>query len=281
VYLRWSDRALRLRTSARAEARGSHARGYVLLETVVATGMLIVGLAVIGAQVQDAQESLRTMDRRTQAMMLAERQLAELDMGLVELDSVDDVVEHDFGPRYPDWGWTLTTSETALANMFLERLDILYRSRDGEYKEDDFDHERAEIAYTLYTMRALQPPVNFAVDFGLDEEEARDLGDKFSNVGIPGLDVNAFDPRLLQNIDLEELMKALPVIMDALRMDISQLVGSLPPDLLQQLIDSGILGEDGQLNMGKDQGTDQGPRQGQGQAMGQGQGQGRGGGAAP
>lgn len=233
--------------------------------------MLIVGLAVIGAQVQDAQKSLRNMNRRTQAMMLAERQLAELDMGLADLDSVDEVVEHDFGPRYPDWAWRLTTSDTALPNMYVEQLDVLYFPREGDYEEDQFEFEDAEVAYTLHTMRAVQPPVNFAVDYGMHEDEVRDLGDKLSDVGIPGLDVTSFDPRLLQNIDLEQLMKVLPVILDALHMDVSQLVGQLPPDLLQQLIDAGILGEDGEIQTGKDQGQGQG----QGQPRGQGQGQGR------
>jgi len=39
--------------------RRRNRRGYVLLETVVATGLLIVGLAVIGAQVQDSQTFAR------------------------------------------------------------------------------------------------------------------------------------------------------------------------------------------------------------------------------
>ena len=173
-------------------------------------------------------------------------------MGLVELDSVDELIEHDFGPRYPDWGWSLTISETALDSAFLQRLDVLYLRRDGTYQEDDFEHKDAEIVHTLYTMRVLQPPVNFAEDFGLDEDEADALSDRFTDIGIPGLDVNAFDPRFLQQTDLEELIKALPVIMDALNMDISQLVGTLPPSLLQQLIDSGVLGEDGQLSTGDD-----------------------------
>jgi len=252
----------------------------------VATGMLIVGLAVIGTQVQDAQRSLHEMDRRTDGLMLAERLLAELDMGLLELDSVDELIEHDFGPRYPDWGWSLTISETALPNAFLQRLDVLHLRRDGPYKEDDFAHEDAEVVHTLYAMRVMQRPVNFAEDFGLDEDELKELGDRFTDIGIPGLDVGAFDPRFLQQTNLEELIKALPVIMDALHMDITQLVGTLPPDLLQQLIDAGVLGEDGQLNTGADdEGQDGGPgRQGnqnQGRPQNSGTNEGRGPGGGP
>ncbi len=94
--------AHRLRTGAAGAA--TVRRGYVLLETVVATGLLIVGLAVIGVQIQDAGSSIHKMERQTRAMLLAERHFAYMDLGLVELDSVDEIQEGDFGPREPDWG---------------------------------------------------------------------------------------------------------------------------------------------------------------------------------
>ena len=52
-------------------ARLSRRDAYVLLETVLATGLLITGLAVVGAQVQSADTTIRVMNRTIRAMMLA------------------------------------------------------------------------------------------------------------------------------------------------------------------------------------------------------------------
>ncbi len=221
-------------------------RGYVLLETVIATGLLVVGLAVIGAQVQDSQKTVRKMERQLRAMMLAEQQLNELEMGLIELDTVDEIEEKDFGPRYPDWAWRLTIEETALEQMFLQRLDILFKLREDEYREDDFDFDNAETLYTVYVMRAAPAPVNFAEDFGMTDDELLDLSEKFSEIGIEGLDPEAFDLRFFQGVDFEELIESLPLIMDALGMDLTEFTSRLPPNLLNQLKESGILGDESQ-----------------------------------
>jgi hypothetical protein len=214
------------------------------METVIATGLLVVALAVIGAQVQDSRHAVRTMERRLRAMMLAEQQLAQLDLGLVELDSVDEIEEGDFGDRYPDFGWQLRTDETLIEGMYLLRLDIFHHLREGEYQEDDFDYDDAELIYTVYAMRATPRPVHFGQDFGLNEEELVDLSDKFSALGIEGLDVEAFDPAILARPNFEELIEALPVIMEALGMDLSDLAAALPPDLLRQIQESGLLDDE-------------------------------------
>lgn len=221
-------------------------RGYVLLETVVASGLLIVGLAVLGTQVQNAQTTINAMERQITAMMLAEQQLAELEMGLIELESVDEIEEGDFGPRYPNHGWRLITEATAIDEMFLLQLEILYLRRDGDYSEDDFEHDDADILHTVYAMRAVPKPINFGEDFGLREDELADLSKRFEELGIPGLDISAFDPRYFQTVDFEELIQLAPVILDALGLDISQLTSMLPPDLLKQLQESGLLDGDGE-----------------------------------
>ena len=235
----------RILTDGRLAANGTHRRSaYVLLETVIATGLLVVGLAVIGAQVQDSQKTVRKMERQLRAMRLAELQLGELEMGLIELDSVDEIEEEDFGPRYPDWAWRLTIEETALDQMYLMKLDILFHLRQDEYREDDYDFDSAEVLYTVYVMRATPEPVNFADDFGMTEEELFDLSEKLNEIGIEGLDPEAFDLRFFQNVDFEELVESLPLIMEALGMDLSDFMSQLPPDVLRQLEESGILGDD-------------------------------------
>lgn len=222
-------------------SHGHRRSGYVLLETVVATGLLVVGLAVLGAQVQDAQSSVRKMERRIRAIMLAEQQLAELEMGLVELQSVDEIEEGDFGPRYPDYGWLITTEETTIENMYLVQLDILHYLREDGYREDEFEFDEAETLYTVYAMQAAPQPVHFGEDFGLGEEELLELTERLSELGIPDLDPASFDMRFFQNIDFEELLQTAPLILDALGMDIRDLTSVLPPQLLRQIQESGAL----------------------------------------
>lgn len=232
--------------------------GYVLLETVVATGLLVIGLAVIGAQVQDSQTCVRKMQRRVRAMMLAEQHLAMLDLGLVELDSVDELEEGDFGPRYPDYGWWLTTEDTAIESIYLLRLDILHRLREDEYREDDFDFDNAETIYTVYAMRAAPQPVDFGQDFGLTEDEVVELGEKLSELAIEGLDPGEFDLRILGKLDFEELLKALPVIMDAFGLELTDMASTLPPNLLRQIQESGLLDEEAASGLLEGLGEDEG-----------------------
>lgn len=227
--------------AAGGTGRSVRAHGYVLLETVVATGLLIVGLAVLGAQVQDAHTSVRKMERRMRAMMLTQQHLAELEMGLIELQSVDEIEEGDFGPRHPDYGWRLITEETAIENTYMLQLEILHHLREDEYQEDDFDFDEAETVYTVYVMKAVPQPVHFGEDFGLNEEEMLELSKRLGDLGIPGLDPESFDLSFFQNVDFEELLESAPLLLDALGMDLADLSSMIPPDLLKQIQESGLL----------------------------------------
>jgi len=218
-------------------------RGYVLLETVIATGLLIVGLAVLGGQIQDSDTAIRKMRLRLQAMTLAEQQLAMLDLGLVELDSVDEVQEGDFGPRYPDYGWRLITEPTAIEGLFRFSVEILYLLREGPYKEDDFDHEAAEVLFTTYALRPTPQALDLGADFGLSDEEFETVSEKLSNAGVPGLDAQSFDPTILAKLDFEQLVEVLPVVLDALGMELGELKAMIPPEVLEELQKSGILEE--------------------------------------
>ena len=220
--------------------------GYILLETVVATGLLVAGLAVIGAKVQDARRSVWTMRRDTRALRLAERHFAELDLGLIQLDSVDDEQEGDFGPRDPDYGWLLTIEDTAIKDISLLRLDVLFFRRDGDYRENEFEFDKSETIHTVYAMRLTPKPINFADDFGLTDEELTELNEKLIELGIPELDPDAFDPAVFGKLEFDELLESMPVLLEAFGMDITQLMGALPPGLLDQIRDSGLLDEDTQ-----------------------------------
>jgi len=223
--------------------------GYVLLETVIATGLLIVGLAVLGAQIQDSQTAIRHMRLRLRAMTLAEQQLAELDLGLIELDSVDEVQEGDFGPRYPDFGWRLVTEPTAIEGLYRLTVEILHLLRDGAYKEDDFDYEYADTVFTTYALRPAPQALDLGVDFGLSDEEFASVSEKLSNAGVPGLDAQSFDPTILAKLDFEQLVEVLPVVLDALGMELGDLEAMIPAEVLEDLKKSGILDEAGGAKM--------------------------------
>lgn len=221
-------------------------RAYLLLETTIATGLLITGLAVIGAQVQQAETSVREMALQLRALMLAEMKLAELDLGLVELDSVDPVQEEDFGPRYPDFGWRLTTEEASIEELFQLKFEVLHLLLEGDYEPDGFDHENACVLHTVYALRALPQELDLAVEFGLEEEEVVALGEKLDLLAIPGLSIDAFDPTVLPLLPFEEFLEVLPLIAGTFGIDLSQFVGQLPPDMLDLLKGSGLLGEEGE-----------------------------------
>lgn len=221
---------------------GARRGGYLLLETVIATGLLIIGIAVIGSQVSEAEKSVRQMRREMRGMLLAEQYIAELDLGLIELDSLDEIQEDDFGPRYPDFGWRLRTEETAIDGVFLLTFQVLHHFRD-DYESEEFDFDNAEIVYEHHLIRATPQPVDLATEFGLTEDEVEELSEKLANTGIDGLTANNFDPKILAKVDSEQLMAVLPILLEAFGQNVDQLMAQLPPEVAEALRQSGVLPE--------------------------------------
>lgn len=225
--------------------RKSTARqAYVMLETVIATGMLIVGLAVIGAQIQESSKAVYTMRLKTRAAMLAEMQFAQLDLGLIKLDSIDEVQEGDFGSRYPDWGWRLTTEPTAIDGMYRLTVEVLYKLREEEYRRDSFDYKQAQGLFTATAFRQSPKPLDLAADFGMRDKELTDFSDKVSQAGVPCFEGGTFDPTCPLGIPIEDLPKILAALKE-LGVDLGDIESLIPPDLLESLKQSGLLdGED-------------------------------------
>lgn len=220
---------------------GLRRRAYVLLETVIATGLLIVGLAVIGAQLQESDKSVRKMERKMRALMLADAYVAQLDLGLIPLDTIERELDGDFGSRFPDWGWTLRTQETAIDGMYGLTLTVWHHLRDRPYTLNSFDFDRAEEVHRVYLLRAAPQALDLAVEFGLNDEELTQVADKLAPLGIEGLDPASFDPKALARLEFDQLIQVLPVIADVLGVDISYLTSLVPPDVLQSLRESGLL----------------------------------------
>ena len=232
--------------------RHSRCGGYVLLEVVIATGLLVVALAVIGGQIQDSGTSIHRMERRLEAIRLAEQQFAYLDLGLVELDSVDEIEEGDFGSRFPDWGWRLITEPTAVEGMFRLKLEVLHSIREEAYREDDFPWDEAELVYSAYSLRAAPQKINLAADFGLTEDELAEFAEKMEGAGLP-IDPSAIPPSYGLDAPFEDFIAGLPVLLEAMGIDIGDLEALIPPELLQQLKDEGLLG--GEEDEGEEDGS--------------------------
>jgi type II secretory pathway pseudopilin PulG len=222
---------------------------YVLLETVIATGLLIVALAVIGVQVQNSRLTIKEMQRETRALTLADQFLAEMDLGLIELTSLQNIEEGDFGPRHPDWGWRMTTEESSIVDLFVLKVEILFWMRDGRYQPDNFAHEEAEVIHTLYAVRAMPEQVNFAADFGMTDDEMREMTDRMAEAGMPNFDPLSFNLRdFMGNTPSEDLLQQLPILMDKFGFQLEDVASFVPPDMLQQLKDMGLFGAQGDEN---------------------------------
>ncbi len=214
-------------------------RAYLLLETVIAVGMLVLGLTIIGGQIQTSNQAAQKMEMRMRAMALAEMQLAHLDTGLIEVDSIDEVEEEDFGPRFKDFGWRLITEETATEELFRLTLEILYQPR--EDYDELFDYDEAEVLYRFFVFRAAPKPINFSEDLGMNEEQFDELAEKLDLIGVEGISAEEFDPSIFAKLEAEELLEVMPLVASAFGIDISTLLSQLPPEMLEALQNSDAL----------------------------------------
>ncbi|MCH8966367.1 MAG: hypothetical protein IID43_01695 [Planctomycetes bacterium] len=219
----------------------------MLLETVIATGLLIVGLAVVGAQVQSAVTSVRMMDRRARAIVLAEVQLAELSMGLIELDSVDAEQEEEFGPGHPDFAWRLTIDDTAVEDLFQLKLEVLYQPREGI--EETFDFDDAEVLHTVYAMRVAPRELDIGAVFALSDDELAQVVEALEESECDCL--ASLDESLQLDLPCwvgllpEELLKCYETLQGIPGFDLAGASQALPPgyqDMFQDMLDRALGG---------------------------------------
>ena len=235
---------------ARSARAANGLRAYVLLETVLATGLLALGLAIIGGQLQDSVKASRTMELRMRALALVEMQLAHLDTGLIEFESIDDIHEGEFGGRFPEFAWRMTMDESAIEDMFQITLEILYEPH--RVIEDEFDFDDSEILYQFYVFRAAPRRLDLAADFGVPEDQLEEIADILASVGVEGLDdPTNIDWRALGTTDFEELIEILPTLMSAFGMDLGDMAGQLPPEVLAALQEAGLLDGGGDTGGGE------------------------------
>ncbi len=206
--------------------------GYLLLEVVIALGLLVVGLSAIGMQVQTSYETTHETARMLRAMNLAESKMAELESGLIlDIDSaIEDDLEEEFGRLFPDFAWRLRLDPTETPELWAVRLDILHLHR--EDVDEEFDFDGAAILFTIRTLRASPATIDPEKDFGADEEAMQQLVDALAGTEI---DPYAIDLQQIGQLPMEQLLELLTAFEDAGLLEGVNLGSFLPPEIMQLL----------------------------------------------
>lgn len=211
--------------------------GYLLMEVVIALGLLTLGLATIGIQIQKAYDTSRDTQRILRAMHLAQSKMAELDARLIEDvdEAIEDDLEEEFGRLFPDFAWRLRLEPTQTENLWLVQLHILYQERQ-DVEEEEFDFDEAEVVYTLRTLRATPATIDPSRDFGADEEAMEDLA-----AALAGTDLDPYnlDLSLLNQIPTEQLIELLMAFQEAGLLEGVNLGSMLPPEIMDLLGEAG------------------------------------------
>ena len=236
--------------------------GFMLLEVVLAVGLLVLGLSVIGAQMQRSYFRAHDTDTVARVVFLAESKLAEIDTGLIEPERE---IEEDFGRLFPQYAWRLTMEAAGLPELYFFELEILHDPL--REVEDDFEFNDAEVAARFRFLKAAPRPLDLTADFGLDEDAAEDLNERLADLGGGALDVHDFNPALFRDMDMEDLLEILPALMEAFNISQSEIMNMVPENLRPQLEElfagaqddaSGDQGDEGGGASGDDSSGDQG-----------------------
>ena len=212
---------------------------FVLLEVVIAFGLLAIGMAIIGTQIHESYLTTNDNELKFEAMMLADSRMAQIDSLAVEFGPAQieagEPIEEDFGRMFPAYASRLFIGPTSIADLNSLRLEILYdRARNPD---DEFNFDESPVMLTLYTLRATPTTIDLQADFGLDDDRAIQMTESFPEGEF---DPNAFDPAILAKMDLEELIAALPALLDALGISAEQAARMVPPEVLQMLQEQGF-----------------------------------------
>ncbi len=204
--------SIRIRNPQSTIRNSRRRRGALLLEVILALTILFMGMSLIGIQLQTSIKIGYDNERRTQALLLAEAKLAQLDSGAINLQremGADGVMEGDFGRSFPGFFFRFTMVEhDDLEDIFEVTTEILYGPPEDDLEPGDIEDAKAVLV--LYSFRATPPTLNLQRDFGVSDEQIEELAASLP----PDLDPLDFSPAAFAEMDLATLMELMPQLLE-------------------------------------------------------------------
>lgn len=119
------------------------ARGFTLIEMLVATILLFVGVAAALASLSTSTRSIGIATEHTAAALLAQRKLGEIEAQLAQLNPGEN--QGDFGADYPGFTWRQNVEPTNITNLY--KLDLTIEWQSGAIRRS-----------TQYSTYEIKPP---------------------------------------------------------------------------------------------------------------------------
>lgn len=243
-----------------------HRRGALLLEVILSLTILFMGMAVVGIQMRTSIIAGYENERLTQALMLAEAKLGQLDVGAINLQrdmSSDGVIEGDFGMSFPGFFYRFTIEpHDDLEDIFEVTTDILYGP--PEYDREPGNIEDSKVVLTLYSFRPTPPTLNLQRDFGVTDDQMEELAAALP----PDLDPAEFSPRAFADMDLATMLELMPLFLEVFGQGFGFSTEQLQQAMQMGLLDSSALSTGAESldlgELGAGAGDDRGSRRGDG-----------------
>jgi len=182
-------------------------RAAALLEVVIALSVLLVCMSVVGVIFSNGTYYIERAEELARADIMTERLIGQIETGITTLDAQETI--GDFADEgVPGMTFrVLVNPDPNVTDLLRVDIDVFM----GNPAED----ENARLVTTTHLLRAAPKGIDFARDFGFEEEQLAKVTE-----AIPGgeavLDVTNFDPKSLASLDLDMLVQMLPTLMQAM-----------------------------------------------------------------
>lgn len=197
-------------------ARGARTTrpGVVLLEVVLAVSLLLLAMALVGMAFRNGNEHVHRAERISRSMLLADRLLGELDIGVLSVPvpqegtPVQETTGTFGGEAAEGISWRIAgTSNPDMPDVIALEVEVFEGAPDAQ------PDERKTIVLT-HMFKALPKPINMQEDFGLTEEQTEQI-----KQAIPGgeqvFNPSSFNPQQIAKLDMDMLTQLLPVLIQA------------------------------------------------------------------
>jgi hypothetical protein len=170
---------------------------------------------------------------RTQALMLAESVLAQIESGTLQ---VQEEAAGDFGTQYPGYAWQVRAEASPIEGLMLITVSVL--AKPAGQQGEAIDVSTCQEILSCRTLRAEPVPLNLDEIVGeeqtaqISESLPPELADLLSQLGIDPTNLDVAS--LLRQLDMQTLLEMLPMLMQTMQ---GQLGGSFW-DRIQQEIQS-------------------------------------------